>query len=45
MQLVLLRTVYSQTQGCVCAALQLDGDVEQHWLMSKYDDINETGSI
>jgi len=32
LQLVLLRTVYSQAQGCVCAALQLGGDVEQPWL-------------
>ena len=44
LQLVLLRTVYSQAQGCVCAALQLGGDVEQHWLMSKYDVIHKTGS-
>jgi len=26
-------------------ALQLGGDVEQHWLMSKYDVIHKTGSI
>jgi len=45
LQLVLLRTVYSQVQGCVCTALQLGGDVEQHWLMSKHDVINKTGSI
>ena len=37
LQLVILRTVYSQAQDCVCAALQLGGDVEQPWLMSKYD--------
>ena len=43
-QLVLLRTVYSQTQGCVCTALQLGGDVEQPWLISKYDVIHKTGS-
>ena len=29
LQQVLLRTVYSQAQGFVCAALQLGGDVEQ----------------
>jgi len=34
LQLVLLGTVYSQAQGCVCAALQLGGDIEQPWLMS-----------
>jgi len=34
MQLVLLRTVCSQAQGCVCTALQLGGDVEQPWLMA-----------
>jgi len=28
LQLVLLRTVYSQAQGCVCTARQLGGDVE-----------------
>jgi len=44
MQLVLLRTVYSQALGCVCTALQLGGDVEQPWLMSKYDVIHKTGS-
>jgi len=44
MQLVLLRTVYSQAQGCVCTALQLGGDVEQPWLMSKYDVIHKTGN-
>jgi len=43
-QLVLVRTVYSQTQGCVCTALQLGGDVEQPWLISKYDVIHKTGS-
>jgi len=32
-QLVLLRTVYSQAQGCVSAALQLGGDVERPWIM------------
>jgi len=37
LQLVLLCTLYSQAQGCVCTALQLGGDVEQPWLMSKYD--------
>ena len=42
--LVLLRIVYSQAQGCVCTALQLDGDVEQPWLMSKYDVVHKTGS-
>jgi len=41
---VLLRTVYSQTQGCICTALQLGGDVEQPWLMNKNDAIHETGS-
>jgi len=40
---VLLRTVDSQAQGCVCAALQLGGDVEQPRFMSKYDVIRETG--
>jgi len=44
LQLVLLRTVYSQAQGCVYTALQLSGDVEQSWLMSKYDVIHKTGS-
>ena len=29
LQLVLLRTVYSQAQGCVFTALELGGDVEQ----------------
>jgi len=28
----------------VCTALQLGGDVEQSWLMSKYDVIYKTGS-
>ena len=44
LQLVLLRTVYSQAQGCVCTALPLGGDVEQPRLMSKYDVIHKTGS-
>ena len=47
LQLVLLLTVYSQAQGCVCAqcaALQLAGDVEQPWLISKYDLVHKTGS-
>ena len=47
MRLVLLRTAYSQAQGCVCtaqSALQLGGDVEQPWLMSLYDVIHKTGS-
>jgi len=43
-QLVLLRTVYSQAQGCVCSALQLGGDLVQPWLMSKHDVIHKTGS-
>jgi len=34
---------FSQAQGCVCTALQLDGDVEQPWLMSKR--ANGTSSI
>ena len=38
------RTVHSQAQGYVCTALQLGGDVEQPWLMSKYDVIDKTGS-
>ena len=42
--LVILRTVCSQAQGCVCAALQLGGDVEQPWLTSKHDVIHKTGS-
>jgi len=42
--LVLLRTFYNQAQGCICTALQLGGDVEQSWLMSKYDVIHKTGS-
>jgi len=37
-----LRTIYSQAQSCVCTALQLGGDVEQPWLMSKYDVIHKT---
>jgi len=44
MQLVLLRTVYSQAQGCVYTALQLGGDVEQPWLVSIYGVIHKTGS-
>ena len=44
LQLVLLLTVYSQAQGCVCAALQLASDVEQPWLISKYDLVHKTGS-
>jgi len=40
----LLRTVYRQAQGCVCTALQLGGDVEQPWLISKYDVIHKTVS-
>jgi len=44
LELVLLRTFYSQAQGCVCTALQLGGDVEQPWLMSKYDVVRKTGS-
>jgi len=32
-----MRTFYSQAQCCVCAALQLSGDVEQPWLMRKYN--------
>ena len=43
MQLVLLRTVYSQAQCCVCTALQVGGDVEQPWLLSNYDVIDKTG--
>jgi len=42
--MVLLRTGYSQAQGCVCTALRQGGDVEQPWLMSKYDVIHKTGS-
>ena len=34
LQLILLRRVNSQAQGCVCTALQLGGDVEQPWLMT-----------
>ena len=44
LQPVLLRTVYSQAQGCMCTALRLGGDVEQPWLKSKYDVIHKTGS-
>ena len=44
LQLVLLCAVYSQARGCVCAALQLGGDAEQPWLMSKHDVIRKTGS-
>jgi len=41
---VLLRAVYSQAQACcVCTVLQLGGDVEERWLMSKYDVIRKTG--
>ena len=29
--------------ACMCTALQLGGDVEQPWLMSKYDVIHKTG--
>jgi len=32
--------VYSQVQRCICATLQLNGDVEQLWLMA-----NMTSSI
>jgi len=42
-QLVLLRTVYSQAQGCVCTVLQLPGDVKQALFMNKYDVIHRTG--
>jgi len=45
---VLLRTVYSQAQGCVWACCMrfscMGGDVEQHRLMSNYDVIHKTGS-
>ena len=44
MQLVLVRTVYSHAQGCLCTAIQLGGDVEQLWLMSTYDIIWKNGS-
>jgi len=44
LQLVLLRTAYSQAQGCISTALQLGSDVEQTWLMSKYDVINKNGN-
>ena len=44
LRLVLVRTVYSQAQGCVCTVLQLGGDVEQPWPMSKYGVIHKTGS-
>jgi len=43
LQLVLLRTDYSQALGCVCTALQLGGDVEVPWLMRKYGVIHQTG--
>ena len=43
LQLVLLRTVYSQTRGCVCTALELGGDVKQPWLVSKHEVIHKTG--
>ena len=42
--MVLLRTAYSQAQGCMCAALQLGDDVEQPWLMSKNGVIHKAGS-
>jgi len=42
--MVLMRTVYSQTQGCVSTAIQLGGDVEQPWLMSKYDNNNNNNN-
>jgi len=35
---------YSQARGCVCTALQLGGDVEQPWLMNKYDVIHNIRS-
>jgi len=41
-QLVLLRTAYSQAQGCMYTALQLDGDVEQPWHMSKHNMIDRS---
>jgi len=41
LQLVLLHTFYSEAQCCVCTALQLGGDVEQRWLMRKYDVIHK----
>jgi len=44
-QLVLLRTVYSQAQGCVCTALQLVGGVDQPRLMSKYDVIHKKPEV
>ena len=44
LQLVLLHTVHNQAQGCMCTALQLGSDVEQSWLVSKYDIIHKTGS-
>ena len=39
-QLVLLRTVYSQAQVCMCTGLQLGGDVDQPWIMSKQKKLN-----
>ena len=39
-----LLAVYSQAQGCVWAAPQLGGDVEQPWLVCRYDVIHKTGS-
>ena len=36
-----LRTVYSQAQGCVYTALQLGGDVEQPRITNKYDVIHK----
>ena len=44
LQRVFLRAVYSQAQGCVWAAPQLGGDVEQPWLVCRYDVIHKTGS-
>ena len=41
LQLVLLHTVYSQAQGCMCTVLKLGGNVEQPWLMSKYNVIHK----
>jgi len=39
-----LLAVYSQAQGCVSAAPQLGGDVEQPSFMWKYDVIHKSGS-
>jgi len=44
LQRVFLRAVYSQAQGCMWAAPQLGGNVEQPWLMCKYDVIHNTES-